>query len=100
MATARQIITDIDAYMQKFPAVRNSGWYVGIAADAEERLFTDHKVKKEGGGGWIYRKADSAAVARQVEKAYHDSGHDGGPGGGDNSTVYVYAYVKTSTTDP
>jgi len=52
----------------------------------------------ENSGTWAYEKADSAAIARKVEKAYHDAGYQGGPGGGDNSTVYVYAYVITSST--
>jgi hypothetical protein len=97
MATATQIIADIDAYMRARPWAKNSDWYVGIAADARARLFNDHAVNEKT-GSWIYRQADSNAIARQVEKAYHDSGHDGGPGGGDRSTVYVYAYVKTSST--
>jgi hypothetical protein len=101
MATAQQIIADIDAYMKEFPKSQNKDWYVGIAADARERLFTGHGVAEKGGaGGWIYRKADSHTIARAVEKAYHAAGCDGGPGGGDENTDKVYAYLKTSATNP
>jgi hypothetical protein len=98
MATAQQIIADINAHMKQCGGTKKD-WYVGIAADARKRLFTDHQVdeKKD---SWIIRAADSSAIARAVEKAYIDSGHDGGPGGGDSSTIHVYAYLKRSHTDP
>jgi hypothetical protein len=94
--TAQQIITDLNAYMQQHGGP-NSAWYVRIAADVRERLFVDHNVSEQG-GVWIYRQATSSTVARSVEKAYLDAGCDGGPGGGDDSTDYVYAYRKTTIT--
>jgi hypothetical protein len=96
MATQSQIITDINTYMTGF-GKSNSAWYVGIAADARHRLFSAHSVDEKN-GAWIFRQADSHTIARSTEKAYHDAGFSGGPGGGDNSTVYVYAYLITSTT--
>lgn len=98
MATGQSIINDINAYMQKCGG-KASDWYVGIAADARARLFNDHCVNEKT-DAWIYRQADTSTMARSVEDAYHKSGHDGGPGGGDNSTVFVYAYRKGSHTDP
>jgi len=94
--TAQQIINDINAYMKQVGGIY-SGWYVGIATDAKQRLFVDHNVSEQN-GAWIYRQATSSAVARSVEKAYLDAGCTGGPGGGDSGTDYVYAYKKTSTT--
>lgn len=91
-----QIIAAIDAYMQQFQ-YRNSDWYVGIAADPRTRLFSDHNVDEQN-GVWIYEQAESADVAREVEQAYLDTGHDGGSGGGDDDSVYVYAYVKLEGT--
>lgn len=96
--TSQSIIAEIDAYMQKF-RYQNPAWYVGIASDAVQRLFTDHAVDQQK-GAWIYRHADTSTVARAVEMAYHTAGCDGGPGGGDADTVTVYAYLKTTTTDP
>lgn len=95
---AQQIITDINAYMKQHGGT-NASWYVGVATNASTRLFNDHSVDKDK-DPWIYRQATSSAVARSVEKAYLDAGCDGGPGGGDDDTDYVYAYLKSSRTDP
>lgn len=96
--TKQQIIADIDEYMVQHGGP-NSAWYVGIASNARDRLFDGHNVS-ENGGVWIYSQATSASVAREVEKAYLDAGCDGGSGGGDASTLYVYAYRKTRSTNP
>ncbi len=96
--TKQQIITDIDAYMRQHGSP-NSTWYVGIASDVRDRLFNDHNVNEKS-GVWIFRQAISSSVAREVEKAYLDAGCDGGSGGGDASTIYVYAYRKTNSTNP
>lgn len=98
MATKQEIINDIEAYRQSRVLSRQrSEWYVGIAEDAKQRLFNDHAVP-ERETPWIHRKADSETVAREAEKALHDLGYDGGPGGGSSKTLYVYAYLKTSKT--
>ncbi len=94
--TAQQIISDINNYMKQHGGT-NANWYVGIATDPGQRLFNDHNVM-ENNDLWIYRQAISSNVARSVEKAYLDAGCSGGPGGGDDSTSYVYAYKKTRST--
>lgn len=71
--------------------------YVGIAKDPRDRLFNGHRVQKDG-DVWIYCQAFSSDDAREVEKTLLDKGADGGPGGGDDDTTYVYAYKKTSDT--
>ena len=42
----------------------------------------------------------SSSAARNVEKELIAYGCDGGTGGGDDDATYVYAYLKTSVTDP
>lgn len=75
-----------------------SGWYVGIASDPRQRLFTDHNVNEKQ-GLWIFRECESSGDAREVEEYFVNTlGSDGGPGGGDYSTKYVYAYKKTPST--
>jgi len=75
-----------------------SDWYVGIAADASQRLFNDHNVDRKK-DYWIYRECGSSAAAREVEEYFTNTlGTDGGPGGGDQSTRSVYAYKKGSNT--
>ena len=74
-------------------------WYVGIARDPEHRLFVGHNVNKEF-GVWIYTKCYSDTSAREVEQALiKNLKTKGGPGGGDDSSVFVYAYgIKSYTT--
>jgi hypothetical protein len=90
------IIAEIDAHMQK-SGMANSSWYVGITSDVESRLFGFHQVPRK--GHWfIYRRAINADEARGIEDAYHRAGCKGSGGGGDQTAVYVYAYVITSNT--
>ena len=96
MWNSTDIITAIDAYMRKFQ-YKNSDWYVGIAADPRDRLFNGHTVDEEN-GIWIFEPATSDSVARDVEQAYLDTGHDGGAGGGDEGSIYVYAFVMLQGT--
>ena len=81
----------------KQPSLKN--WYVGIASNVEDRLFSDHNVTKDG-SLWVHSTADSSAIAREVEADLLAEGLDGGTGGGDDSTTTVYVYVKKSSTDP
>lgn len=75
-----------------------STWYAGIASDWESRL-EDHNVATSE-GWYIVRGCQSDAAARAVEKALIEYGCDGGSGGGDESAVWVYAYLKTPSTQP
>ncbi len=73
-----------------------SDWYVGISEDPESRL-QQHGSKN----AWIYREATSNEVARRIEKYFVEVlGTDGGSGGGDEYSDYVYAYKKNSHTEP
>ena len=97
MAKTRQdIINDIANY---FGDKLYSGCYVGITSHVDSRLFGDHNVLKEN-SRWIYRAASSHTVAREVEQHFLNAGMDGGGGGGDETSKIVYAYKKTSSTDP
>ncbi len=99
MAQNKQdIIADIKAYIAKFSGTKYSDWYVGIASDPKQRLFVDHCVNEQS-GAWIYCEALSSDAAREVEQYFIDQlKTDGGPGGGDRTTRFVYAYRKTSST--
>ena len=71
-------------------------WYVGVAANPDERLFQLHNVSQDG-GAWIYRDAGSESMARTIEAIFHKKGCKGGPGTAD-SPHFVYAYRMTRTT--
>ena len=86
----KQIEQDAGAY---------SNWYCGIASDWEDRLFNEHKVPRKDHWRTI-RQCYNNEDARTVESKLLKLGCDGGAGGGDETTVYVYAYLKGSMTEP
>ena len=96
--TAQQVYDKIVAHIKKQDGAYSS-WYAGIASDWEDRLFSDHQVPREN-HWWAAFKCISNKAARDAEDALHELGCDGAPGGGDESTVYVYAYLKGTMTDP
>ena len=87
---------EIDAHITKSGSPNNR-WYVGITSNVQERLFGYHNVPRQN-AWWIYRQCTSAAEARALETAYHQAGCQGAGGGGDEDSVYIYAYVITPTT--
>ena len=94
--TKSEIIADIEEHIESRGGELDE-WYVGIAAKPRERLFDDHSVDEEN-GKWVFQRASSSAVARDIEKHFLDGGAKGGPGGGDEDTEFVYAYKITSDT--
>jgi siroheme synthase (precorrin-2 oxidase/ferrochelatase) len=96
--TAKRVQDEIVAYIKKHGGVY-ADWNAGIASNARARLFRNQKVSKKG-AWWIYRTCSSYRVARGVEDALHKLGCDGSSGGGDSSTIKVYAYLKTKSPDP
>ena len=99
MSTEEQVRTYLNDKLKKHQATTNDQWYVGIATDAKDRLFTDHKVD-ETQDQWAHSKADTEEIARSVEKRLLDAGCDGGPGGGDAGSKFVYVYLKSGRTEP
>ena len=99
MAKSKQeILTEIDAHIDDCGG-SYSDWYVGITEDAKRRVFEEHGVVK-GKDPYIWRTAVSSAAARDVEEHFLDLGCDGGGGGGNEDADIVYAYKKSSRTDP
>ena len=85
------IVTKIEAHIEKRGG-RLDQWYVGIAADAEDRLFSDHRVRKIR-DAWIHHPTATNQEARQIEDYFVNTlGAQGGTGGGDAATCSVYAY--------
>lgn len=75
-----------------------SSWYVGVASDPKKRLG-EHGVRET--DTWIYREAESASSARAIETFFLERiKTDGGTGGGDASSRFVYAYKKLGHTNP
>jgi len=88
--SAQQIVNAIDSHVRA-----NGGgypsWYVGIAADPNDRLVNGHNASGNGNAA-RYWDCGSDAVARQVEAAFIKAGCKGGGGGGDRNTKYAYVY--------
>ena len=95
--TAQSLYDEIKDYIVKQNISDYAGWYCGIASDWEQRLFSDHNVES-GVTSFIVGKCLNDSYARKVEKALLKLGCSGGQGGGDHTTVYVYAYLMTLST--
>lgn len=94
----RTIISEIKAYIQEWGG-NYSDWYVGIASDPRKRLFDEHNVDEKE-DAWIWHKCENASTAREIEEYFVNIlGTDGGAGGGDYTTKYVYAYKKAPHTN-
>jgi hypothetical protein len=77
-----------------------SGWYVGIASNPHLRLFQEHNVDMDS-PWWVICEARNSEEARTAEKVIIEKhGMDGGSGGVDEKSIFVYAYKKTETTIP
>jgi len=96
--TERQVFEGIKAYIDK-QGKPYSAWYAGIASDAEARLFVGHNVSRTN-DKWAYDQCIDNRGARNVEDALLKLGCDGGSGGGDQSSTYVYSYLKSLGTKP
>jgi len=95
----QEIINNIKAYISK-NGDRYREWYVGIASDPRQRLFNEHGVHQNG-DAWICEQSESDSAAREIEKYFVETlGTDGGAGGGDYTSIFVYAYKKSSHTKP
>jgi len=86
---------EISAFIDGLTRIYNvplSSIYVGITGDITKRR-SDHGVDSRDRtfGSVVCRHVMDA---RAIEAELIERGCDGGPGGGDNSSVYVYAFLK------
>ena len=96
--TVQQAFSDIVAHISKQRGSYSS-WYCGVTANVDQRLHEEHKVPRE--NYWfIVCQCENSNAARLVEDALLKQGCDGGPGGGSDQSVYVYAYLKSPITIP
>lgn len=87
----RNLIADVDDHWPD--------WYVGVTSNWKERLFKQHNVPGKGDEA-IFLECGSENDARAAERSLLALGCDGDEGGGDESSVYVYAYRKRPGTNP
>jgi hypothetical protein len=91
-------ISDIKSFIQQRGGSYED-FYVGISKNAARRLFGDHCVELNE-PTWIFINAENAATARAVEIHFLVLGCEGGSGGGDDESKFVYAYQMTRLTKP
>ena len=97
-SSVNQVINDFNNYIRQYGGIY-SQWYVGVASDPRDRLFSDHNVQ-ERIDAWIYDNCGTDTAARKLEQYFLNLGCKGGPGGGDYNTKYAYAYKITINTNP
>lgn len=95
--TKEEIITAIKQHFGLTFFSDYSDYYVGITNDVDRRLFSEHNVSEKT-DFWIWRPADSKAVAQEVEEYFLALGMDGDTGGGTDESKIVYSYKITSST--
>jgi len=96
---AQQVYDEIVAHIKKQGGAYSTR-YCGITSDWVSRLFDDHQVPRNENYWYIARQCYNNSDARNVEDALLKLGCDGSAGGGDQTTVYVYAYLKGTMTNP
>ena len=74
-----------------------SEFYIGVSKNARKKLFEEHHVDMDS-SWWIYVTAESACVAKMVEKHFLDLGMRGSNIDEDEASNMVYCYVVTPTT--
>ena len=74
----------------------NYAFYAGITTDPTQRLFDEHQLPHNQPHRVV--RCENHQEARALEKQLHKSGCDGGPGGEDNSSEYVYVYLTSPQT--
>ena len=67
------------------------GWYTGIASNPAARLIEDHNVNEKN-GLFLFVITNSDTEARRAERDLIRYGCEGGSGGGNWDSKYVYAY--------
>lgn len=93
-----KIIQEIKDHVRKCGGSFSS-WYIGIAEDPKDRLFSEHNVSEKE-GIWIYKTTSSSEIARNIEQHFLSLEMDGGSGGGDYLSKAVYCYKKNYSTHP
>lgn len=90
--SVQKIINDIEYYIRNKCNFQNyEQFYIGITKDIETRLFGSHSVPSTN-YCWIWREAFCDTDARAVESYFLGLGMQGGQGGGDEESKYVYVY--------
>ena len=84
------VIAEFEQFMGKHGQYYRE-FYVGIANDPNDRLVNGHGVTNDIPNLYWTTPFPTQTV-RAIEKLFLDKGAKGGPGGGDDTTRYIYVY--------
>lgn len=73
-----------------------AAYYAGITDNPQRRLG-EHQVDPAN-GKYSWAQCATDAISRDAERILHEIGYEGGTGGGDELSVFVYAYKITPAT--
>ncbi len=86
----KEIVAAIEDRVMSAKTKDYSIWTIGITDDPDRRK-SEHESDGENTKHWKQWRADTAAIARDVEKHLIDKGMKGGPGGrGSPNYVYIF----------
>jgi hypothetical protein len=92
------IINDIIKHIKRCFCSTYRGWYIGITNDPERRLKEHNVDMNPPFCAPIIRKALNVDIAREVEWNFLKECAEGGDGGGNEDSVFIYAYWINSVT--
>ena len=98
--SVQQIKYEFLAYMKEFGGSFNQ-WYVGVANNPEQVLFSQHNVDREK-DYWIFKPALSFRATTTVLQYFREKLKTDGAdvGVGSDEMTYVYTFKKSATTIP
>ena len=91
------IIQEIDRFILRFGGIY-SNFFVGITHNPMRRIHDEHEIGQA--NPYFLKEAENTETARIIERYFIDLGCDGCGSGGDEDSVYVYAYKKGPRTKP
>lgn len=74
-------------------------WYVGITSKPLHRVFQDHKVPLKSKSHTCI-KCSTAYIAWEIERFFLEELKTSGGPRGDDTSVFVYAFKRTTDTKP
>lgn len=97
MINNETIVHEFDQFILRFGGIYRN-FYVGITDKPMSRIHDEHEIGQA--IPYVFKVTGNSEAARLIERYFIDKGCDSGKGGGDEASVYVYAYKKGPKTKP
>lgn len=93
-----EVIDSIHGYILK-NSYTYFDWYIGLTDNAEKTLFEEHKIDP-GTDMWIFEEVPSNSDAHRIRKYFLNMGCAGGLMQNGKKIRYIYAYRRSSHSNP